>query len=85
MARNYGSKGDAQEARVGFLERLAGFLGWPNGACETCFGDWRESTKDPKEVLGADSVAVLREHMKWMEGVWPPPGDEGAEEQRCGI
>ena len=48
-------------------------------------GTKRESTKDPKEVLGADSVAVLREHMKWMEGVWPPPGDEGAEEQRCGI
>ena len=48
-------------------------------------GTKRESTKDPKEVLGTDSVAVLREHMKWMEGVWPPPGDEGAEEQRCGI
>mmetsp|Transcript_26829 Transcript_26829/g.49332 ORF Transcript_26829/g.49332 Transcript_26829/m.49332 type:complete len:420 (+) Transcript_26829:96-1355(+) len=85
MAKNYDNDDEVAEARGHVISNLANFLGWPNGDCPHCFDDWRESTKDPLEVLGEKNVPILREHMKWLEGVWPPPGEEGVAEQQCGI
>eukprot|EP00571_Detonula_confervacea_P012158 CAMPEP_0172311372 /NCGR_PEP_ID=MMETSP1058-20130122/14634_1 /TAXON_ID=83371 /ORGANISM="Detonula confervacea, Strain CCMP 353" /LENGTH=413 /DNA_ID=CAMNT_0013024531 /DNA_START=14 /DNA_END=1255 /DNA_ORIENTATION=+ len=85
MAKNYDTKEDVVAARGRVLDGLANFLGWPSGECPHCFDDWRESTKDPVDVLGSENVGVLEEHMKWLEGVWPPPGEEGVAEQQCGI
>jgi len=36
-------------------------------------------------VLGPEASAVMREHMKFLEGVWPPPGEVGVEEQQCEV
>lgn len=85
MAKNYDNDDEVAEARGHVISNLANFLGWPNGDCPHCFDDWRESTKDPLEVLGEKNVPILREHMKWLEGVWPPPGEEGVEEQQCEV
>lgn len=85
MAKNYDSEHDVKAARKRVLGSMTEFLGWPNGDCPHCFDDWRESTKDPLAVLGEESVPMLREHMTWLEGVWPPPGEEGVAEQQCGI
>lgn len=85
MAKNYDTEEDVVEARGRVLDNLANFLGWPSGDCLHCFDDWRESTKNPVDVLGSENVEVLTEHMKWLEGVWPPPGDAGVAEQQCGI
>ena len=62
---------------------MAEFLGWPVKECEHCFDNWRESRKDPERVLGEGNMDMLREHMKLLEGVWPPAGDEGVAEQQC--
>ena len=85
MAKNYDDPSDVEAARRNVLEGLADFLGWPRGDCHYCFDDWRESAKDPVVTLGEGNVPILREHMKWLEGVWPPPGREGVAEQQCGI
>jgi len=85
MEKNYNDKEKAAAARVNVLRDLAEFLGWPDGNCPKCFNSWHESKKDPIEVLGEENVAVLRSHMEWLEGVWPPPGEESAAGRRCSI
>ena len=85
MAKNYETKRDVIVARRHVLSYLTAFLDWPSGDCSHCFDNWRESTKDPLVVLGEENVAPLMEHMKELEGVWPPPGELGIAEQQCGI
>lgn len=85
MAKNYENAHDVNVARANVLANLADFLGWPNGECDHCFDTWHESTKDPVKVLGEENVKVMKGHMKWLEGVWPPPGEVGVVEQQCGI
>lgn len=85
MAKNYENDHDVKVARRHVLGYLTSFLGWPDGDCPQCFDNWRESTKDPRDVLGAENVEILEEHMKSLQGVWPPPGEEGIVEQQCGI
>ena len=85
MAKNYDDVNDVTVARNNVLSHLADFFGWPNGDCPHCFDDWYESTKDPLAVLGPDNVAIMKEHMKFLEGVWPPPGEEGIVEQQCAV
>lgn len=85
MAKNYDTEHDVKVARRHVVANLARFLGWENGDCDQCFDGWYESTKDPLEVLGSENVEILTEHMKWLEGVWPPPGEPGVAEQQCGI
>ncbi|KAL7539774.1 hypothetical protein ACHAXR_011628 [Thalassiosira sp. AJA248-18] len=85
MAKNYEKEEDVTTARNNILNNLATFLGWPNGDCPRCFDDWYESTKDPLKVLGPTYVEILTEHMKLLDGVWPPEGEESVAEQQCGI
>mmetsp|Transcript_39818 Transcript_39818/g.67903 ORF Transcript_39818/g.67903 Transcript_39818/m.67903 type:complete len:417 (+) Transcript_39818:168-1418(+) len=85
MAKNYEGEEETNAARARILGSLAEFLGWPDGDCPHCFDDWRDSSKDPIETLGEENMPVMLEHMKWLEGIWPPPGEQGVEEQQCGI
>ena len=85
MAKNYDTEHDSLVARRHVLSYLAEFLDWPDGDCPQCFDGWRESTKDPLVTLGEENVQTLVEHMQYLEGVWPPPGEEGILEQQCGI
>mmetsp|Transcript_53859 Transcript_53859/g.114421 ORF Transcript_53859/g.114421 Transcript_53859/m.114421 type:complete len:396 (-) Transcript_53859:151-1338(-) len=85
MAKNYDSEHDVKVARKRVLSYLTEFLRWPDGDCPHCFDEWRESTKNPEDVLGEENTKLLREHMTYLEGVWPPPGEEGIVEQQCDI
>lgn len=85
MAKNYDTEKDALVARTHVLANMAEFLGWPVKECEHCFDNWYESKKDPEQVLGEEKTVMLREHMELLDGVWPPPGEEGVAEQQCGL
>jgi hypothetical protein len=85
MAKNYETEHDTKAARKRVMSYLTTFLGWDNGDCPQCFDSWHESSKVPEEVLGEENVSVLRDHMSWLEGVWPPPGEDGIAEQQCPI
>lgn len=85
MAKNYDTEHDVKVARRHTMAYLTEFLGWHDGDCSQCFDYWRESTKDPEEYLGPENVAIMRDHMTFLEGVWPPPGEQGIVEQQCGI
>ena len=60
------------------------FLGWPLSDCPNCFDVWTESSNDPLEGLEEEDLAMLVENMKYLEMAWPPPGEEGVDEQQCG-
>jgi len=86
MAKFYEREEDVIAARANIIAYLANFLGWPVGECPYCFDQWHDSTKDPMEMLGAldpKTVDTLFEHLGTLEGVWPPPGESGVEEQQC--
>jgi len=86
MAKFYRRDEDATAARINIIAYLANFLGWPVKECPHCFDNWHDSKKDPLEVLakvGPKAVNTLIEHKGELEGLWPPPGDEGVEEQQC--
>ena len=85
MAKNYETEMDAINARRRIMSYLTTFLDWPEGDCPQCFDNWRESAKDPMEVLGGEIVAALADHTPFLEGVWPPPGEEGILDQQCGL
>ena len=85
MAKNYDNPKDVDVARSNIVANMANFLGWSNGECSHCFDKWYESKKDPRNHLGEEKYNILTEHMKLLEGVWPPPGEEGVVEQQCGI
>ncbi|KAL7526445.1 hypothetical protein ACHAWF_001771 [Thalassiosira exigua] len=85
MAKHYENQDDVPVARANVLANLANFLGWPNGDCPDCFLRWRESSKDPAKYLGPKNVEILTEHVKLLEGRWPPPGEEGVVEQQCRV
>lgn len=85
-AKFYNSEQEVHIARQHVLEKLASFMSWPTGACPACFDDWRESTKNYAEVLGDIQVALLEEHKKTLEGIWPPVEiDAIAEQHQCQI
>ena len=85
MGKNYNNKKEVNVARQNVLANLANFLGWLVRDCPRCFDGWKERQKDPLKVLGPEASTVMREHMKFLEGVWPPPGEEGVEEQQCEV
>ncbi len=85
MAKNYDTEHDVKVARRHVMAYLTQFFDWPDGDCPQCFDSWRESSKDPYEHLGPENVEIMKEHMKFLEGVWPPPGESGIVEQQCGI
>jgi hypothetical protein len=60
------------EARRNMLHGVAQFLNWPVKECPHCFDSWHESTKDYAATLGQENLQVLDQHMKSMEGIWPP-------------
>lgn len=60
------------EARKKMLYNVANFLNWPVKECPHCFDSWHESTKDYAATLGPDNLRVLEEHIKSIEGTWPP-------------
>jgi len=85
MAKNYRNEEDVTVARQNVVSHLSEFLGWPVRECPDCFNMWRESRKDPLKVLGPQNVEMLVDHMKLLEGVWPPTVEEGIAVQQCGI
>lgn len=84
MSNNYENEQDLLMARQNVISHLASFLKWPNGECEHCFDDWRESTKNPVTALGKKNAAIVMEHAKHLEGVWPPY-DDSQPGQQCRI
>jgi hypothetical protein len=71
-------------ARQNIVSYMAVFLGWPQMECPHCFDSWQESTKDAVKVLGEEKIMTLLDHMKELEGVWPPVVvDEALPEQHC--
>jgi len=85
MAKHYENAEDVKVARRNILFNLADFLGWPEGECPHCFDTWRDSRKDPLKVLSPHFVDILEDHKKLLDGLWPPPGEEGVVEQQCGL
>lgn len=95
----YETEEELEIGRQRMLHQLATFLGWPTTTtdenenigeeegviCKDCFKRWRESTKTPLLMLGQTKVDMLLEHQKLLEGIWPPPGEEGVVEQQCSI
>mmetsp|Transcript_1939 Transcript_1939/g.4029 ORF Transcript_1939/g.4029 Transcript_1939/m.4029 type:complete len:392 (+) Transcript_1939:297-1472(+) len=73
-----------KQARKRLISHLARFLAWPRTDCPHCFDTWKDSTKDYNEVLGGETVAVLKEHMQQLEGIWPPVGNNAAWQQ-CSV
>ncbi|KAL3805396.1 hypothetical protein HJC23_009103 [Cyclotella cryptica] len=62
----------ALEARRDMLRELAFFLGWPQPECKHCFVTWQDSRKAYEEAFSRKELNILRQHMKSLEGVWPP-------------
>ncbi|KAL7508586.1 hypothetical protein ACHAXN_005675 [Cyclotella atomus] len=60
------------QARKNMLHEVASFLDWPVKECPNCFDSWHESTKDHAATLGPENLQILDEHMKSIEGTWPP-------------
>ena len=84
-AKFYDSQLEVEMARQHVLSNLANFLSWPIEECPTCFDSWKESTKDYRNVLGED-LELLEDHIKTLEGVWPPVVDNAiAEQSQCQI
>jgi hypothetical protein len=64
------------EGRRKMLHDVATFLRWPVTECPHCFDSWHESTKDYEATLGRENLQTLGDHMKAMEGIWPPNGKQ---------
>ena len=76
--------GDAwNAARQNILSYLAEFLGWSNVECIDCFKTWREGSKNKVKTLKDEDLMSLLDHMKEIEGVWPPVIQDGLKEQQC--
>lgn len=82
-AKNYDTREDVIAVRNDFIANLSNFLGWPNGDCPHCFDSWRDSRKNALGILGP-YADMMREHMKVLDGVWPPSSVEGVYEPECG-
>ena len=76
--------GDAWNlARQHILSYLAEFLGWTSDECIDCFLTWREGSKNKVKTLKDNELMPLLDHMKEIEGVWPPALQNGSKEQQC--
>eukprot|EP00804_Cyclotella_cryptica_P009492 CCRYP_006216-RA/>CCRYP_006216-RA protein AED:0.04 eAED:0.04 QI:0/-1/0/1/-1/0/1/0/345 len=64
------------EGRRKMLYDVAQFLDWPIKECTHCFDSWHESTKDYAVTLGRKNLQILSEHMKSLNGIWPPTGKQ---------
>jgi uncharacterized protein YsxB (DUF464 family)/tetrahydromethanopterin S-methyltransferase subunit F len=84
LAKNYYYSKDLLKARRNVMMQLTTFLGWPLSDCPHCFDGWTKSSNDPLEGLEEEDVAMLVENMKYLDMSWPPPGEEGIDEQQCG-
>ena len=73
------------EARDNIVSHLATFLGWPIRSCPQCFDNWRESSKaSPESRLGEATTNILLDHVKALEGIWPPRRiEDGLPQQQC--
>jgi len=77
-----GNGDDDDDARRNIVKYLAKFLGWSIEECPECFSHWKTSTKN--HLVGKDDMTILEEHVKTMEGIWPPPVLKDAlPEQMC--
>lgn len=72
-------------AREQIVSYLATFLGWPQQSCPQCFDSWRESGKaSPEERLGTETTNKLLNHVKMLEGIWPPRRiEDSLPQQQC--
>lgn len=64
------------EGRRKMISDVAQFLSWPITECNHCFDSWHESTKDYAVTLGQKNLQILSEHMKSLDGIWPPNGKQ---------
>lgn len=84
--KNYKTLAESNEARKHVIHDLATFLDWPVKHCSACFNHWYESKKVPAQLLGPGNMDILQDHMKALEGVWPPKrSDDVLPEQQCGL
>ena len=82
----HGSQVDYEEWDLGrrrILSYLADFLGWSQRECDDCFASWRERSNDKISLLESDKIMPLLDHMKEIEGIWPPMLLKSFPEQRC--
>ena len=69
-------------ARQHIISYLVDFLGWPQKECSNCFDSWKESSNDKIKAFKEDELVSLLDHMKEIEGIWPP-FLQGEPEQQC--
>lgn len=84
-SKEFETQQQLQLAREAIVSHLATFLGWPIRSCPHCFNNWRESSKAPPELrLGEATTHVLLDHVKALEGIWPPQRiEDGLPQQQC--
>jgi len=87
MSKNYESMYETTMARQHVLDYLTEFLGWPSSRCPECYNTWKESKKDPAEVLGEKNLGLMLNDMKELKGMWPPLDvvGSGLPEQQCSL
>ena len=89
MAKYYsGDEAKRARSRQNILTYLSLFLNWPISTCEECWDKWHDSTKVHGDILGESRVKILQQHMKELEGLWPPlraSDEEVVEEQICSL
>jgi hypothetical protein len=71
------------EARRNIVFYLTDFLGWSQRECTDCFNSWRDSSKSKIKTIKDDELMPLLDHMKEVEGIWPPMLGNGLKEQQC--
>lgn len=69
--------------RKRILESLSQFFEWQHSDCPRCFDTWRDSSKDPQQVVGENAFRMLHNLRDELKGIWPPAFDgDGIPEQR---
>jgi hypothetical protein len=71
------------KARRNIVFYLTDFLGWSQRECTDCFNSWRDSSKSKIKTIKDDELMPLLDHMKEVEGIWPPMLGNGLKEQQC--
>ena len=71
-------------ARQHIISHLIDFLGWTQKECNDCFDYWKEGSNKMKAIK-EDDLVILLDHMKAIEGVWPPALvlQGGEQEKQC--
>lgn len=84
-SRNKNDRNATTTPRDRVLAHLSHFLQWHHPDCPNCFEHWRDSKKDPEEVVGKDNYKMLLDKREELRGIWPPKqaGDGIPDQDDC--